>query len=439
MRFPLVVLTFVLTPSLLVLAREEVSSRAVGRLKQATVLVKASTVLGEQRGAGFLVQAKGGVGYVAANAHVVQSGEKPSRRVECVFRSGTADEFVVPANVLSVDRDRDLAILRVKRSDLPAAVSLDSGLEPRQGSPVYILGFSSETDTPSKGRHPAVTVSQGTASAAGRTRSDDSPAMQITGAVTSENSGGPVVDAEGNLIGMAVAAREGSKQNASAIAPLELQDALYGRIDKVSVTEAGEARRRIEYKFDVTLVDPMNGIRSVFVHTTPRDKVRGQPPRNRDGSFAPVASNMRAHKLEVSDGRALGSVFLDARGERAEPQLYQLRFLRGDKATRYTAPAVLQATEAASPKDEATVADATPQNEAGARRQAATSNPPASPPAQCQTSFSRTDRRRSGARSEVRQEAAGQCPATRRGRCRSVLCHAIRRQGRDRNLRRESG
>ncbi len=148
------------------------------------------------------------LGHVVTNAHVV----KNATRITVQFSDGRAAD----AEVVGKDTDTDIAVLKVSTSEGLFPVSRASGLELHQGDRVYAFGspfgfkFSmSEGIVSGLGRDPQQILS----SSGGYTNF-----IQTDAAVNPGNSGGPLVNVEGKLVGMNVAiatapSRQGEGQN----------------------------------------------------------------------------------------------------------------------------------------------------------------------------------------------------------------------------------
>src|SRR5262249_39843358 len=138
---------------------------------------------------------------VLTNAHVVgmliNEGNKP-KKIEVVRNSGTSEEKKYPGEILGVDRGADLAVLRVKASDAPKPLEVKSARSLVETQQVWVFGFPLGA---SLGK--AVTVSN-TAVSSFREENGVLAKVQVNGGMQPGNSGGPVVDAHGNVIGVAV-------------------------------------------------------------------------------------------------------------------------------------------------------------------------------------------------------------------------------------------
>ncbi len=131
-------------------------------------------------------------GYILTNSHVVHN----ATRFEVVLNNGQKYE----ANLIGEDRATDLAVVRVNASGLPYAAIGDSGAL-RVGQLIIAignpLGFQS-------------TVSTGVVSSVGRHwRSEDGRlienVIQHTAPLNPGNSGGPLVDSRGQVVGINMA------------------------------------------------------------------------------------------------------------------------------------------------------------------------------------------------------------------------------------------
>jgi S1-C subfamily serine protease len=140
---------------------------------------------GEQTsGTGFFVPAEG---HIVTNAHVVRG---------CVQRSVTMSSALpVTARVLAEDVANDLALLKVEAK--PAAVAtLRAGV--KIGEKIAVFGFPLVGVLSTKGN-----FTEGNISALTGIR-DDTAFLQISAPVQPGNSGGPVLDGSGNVVGVVV-------------------------------------------------------------------------------------------------------------------------------------------------------------------------------------------------------------------------------------------
>jgi serine protease Do len=139
-------------------------------------------------GSGFIISPDG---YVVTNYHVVEE----SRKVEVTLTDGR--KFT--ARVVNGNKDADVAVIKIKANNLPVAQLGDSS-KLRQGDWVVAIGNPYGFDH---------SVTAGVVSAVGRRIDDENGGTLATGdliqtdaAINSGNSGGPLINMEGKVIGI---------------------------------------------------------------------------------------------------------------------------------------------------------------------------------------------------------------------------------------------
>ena len=131
------------------------------------------------------------------------------------------EEESARGELVAVDLDEDLAIVKasgVKQMPKP----IDYRHEPKlaETMPVYSFGFPFGHFLATGKGNPAVTVDKATISSLRNDSADELALVQISGALNPGNSGGPVVDARGRLVGVAVATIKNSSGIGFAIPSL---------------------------------------------------------------------------------------------------------------------------------------------------------------------------------------------------------------------------
>jgi putative serine protease PepD len=166
-------------------------------------IIDSGQLSGEAVGTGVIISADG---EILTNNHVIAGGGD----VQVRFSGNTEP---LPATVVAADPDNDLALLRVDvGADLPAATLADPA-SIQIGEPVVAIGFALDLDG-------EPTVTAGIVSAVDRTLSISQTEaldglIQTDAAISSGNSGGPLVDAAGQVIGINTAVAESNAQRAA--------------------------------------------------------------------------------------------------------------------------------------------------------------------------------------------------------------------------------
>ncbi|HEY7134334.1 MAG TPA: trypsin-like peptidase domain-containing protein [Acidimicrobiia bacterium] len=169
------------------------------RLAPSVVTIRGNTPDGTAAGTGIVI---GKNGEILTNAHVVSSDEQitVSREGESRARSAT---------LIGLDTDADVALIRVGDTTglQPAQLGDSSALH--VGDPVVAIG-----DALDLGSTPSVT--QGIVSALGRNVDTMTGVIQTDAAVNPGNSGGPLVNREGQVVGINTAVATNPETGAPA-------------------------------------------------------------------------------------------------------------------------------------------------------------------------------------------------------------------------------
>jgi S1-C subfamily serine protease len=145
-------------------------------------------------GSAFFVDASG---LMITNYHVISSEVDPSYEgySRMYIRLGDSSSPRIPAKVIGWDKAMDLALIKAEIT--PEYVfSLVDWVIPKVGDTVYAIGSPGGLEK---------TVTQGIVSALGRRFLQIGDVIQIDAAVNQGNSGGPVVDMQGRLVGIVFA------------------------------------------------------------------------------------------------------------------------------------------------------------------------------------------------------------------------------------------
>ena len=155
-------------------------AQTIERIERGLVYIKTPS----GSGSGFIVEEDG---LVVTNAHVVEDFETVS--------VVTADGAEYAGSVLGVDEIADLALVKVRAGTLFAAMGLGDSDGVQVGDDVIALGFPLRYELGS-----SLTVTRGIVSS--KRVSYGVEELQTDAAINPGNSGGPLVDREGNVIGV---------------------------------------------------------------------------------------------------------------------------------------------------------------------------------------------------------------------------------------------
>ncbi|MES2512322.1 MAG: DegQ family serine endoprotease [Pseudomonadota bacterium] len=217
------------------------------------------------QGSGFIVSADG---IILTNAHVVKDAKEVTVKL--------TDRREFRAKVLGSDPKTDVAVLRIDAKNLPV-VSIGKTSDLRVGEWVLAIGspFGFEN-----------TVTAGVVSAKGRSLPDDSavPFIQTDVAVNPGNSGGPLFNARGEVVGInsQIYSRSGGYQGVSFAIPMDIATKIKDQIvatGKAEHARLGVAVQEVNQAFanSFKLDKPEGALVSNVEKDGPADKAGLQP------------------------------------------------------------------------------------------------------------------------------------------------------------------
>ena len=360
----------------------------VEQIKDATAFIKMDAGQLSGSGSGFVMRVDGDTAYLVTNDHVVTPPSKivvpigrlrqrvvntPKARITVVLRSGTSREQSLTAEVMATDAEADLAVLKVAGvRDLPKPIDFGHRAQLAETMPLFIFGFPFGSALGGGKGNPAITVGRGTVSSL---RLDDRGGLavvQINGDLNPGNSGGPVVDSKGRLIGVSVAAIKGT-QIGMAIPAAELSQMLRGRVlgtavvrkkiegdaaqiageiwmlDRLHKVQASKALNlRIpnvavagkaeggDIEIEAKLLDPLRRIKSVSLHYAPTTAPPAALP-NAQGLWDPLPAATTL-ALKIEEQKAVTAMSLPAGTAPDAPFTFQISYVNGDGTTAFTQP-----------------------------------------------------------------------------------------------------
>jgi serine protease Do len=182
---------------------------------------------GQASGSGVIVDSEG---WIVTNAHVVENAR--SVRVDLMQPQppGTGGSILRPrsrrlaARVAGLDRETDVAVLKVEERGLPA-LELGDSESLRQGQLVMAFGSPLGLEN---------SASLGVVSAVARQLKPDDPMIyvQTDASVNPGNSGGPLVDVEGRMVGLntMILSQSGGNEGIGFAAPSNIVRSVYEQL-----------------------------------------------------------------------------------------------------------------------------------------------------------------------------------------------------------------
>lgn len=178
---------------------DEGIAEAVDKVYDAVVVVK--TYRNKElyaTGTGFVYEIDGNKAHILTNHHVIESGEE----VYVQFTDGNSEEV----QIVGSDKYADIAVLSIDANDSVKVASIGSSEDARIGDTVFAVGAPLDASTYSgtvtrgivSGKNRLVSVSLGNSNISDWVMS----VLQTDAAINSGNSGGPLANGNGEVIGI---------------------------------------------------------------------------------------------------------------------------------------------------------------------------------------------------------------------------------------------
>ncbi len=181
--------------------RAQLTSRLLEKGKQATALVERTDT--HATGTAFCIDAQG---LFLTNQHVAGAA---GGTVRLVVHSGEHNQEIYTAHVVRASQQADLALLKVAKATF-TMLPLGHSEALRETMPVTAFGYPFGTALAEKGdEYPGVTVTIGHVSSL-RKRNGVLARVQLDAALNPGNSGGPIVNNQGEVVGVVQAGIPGS-------------------------------------------------------------------------------------------------------------------------------------------------------------------------------------------------------------------------------------
>ncbi|OAI48258.1 hypothetical protein AYO44_07450 [Planctomycetaceae bacterium SCGC AG-212-F19] len=230
----------------------------LAKVKAATVFLQVK--LHDDRtiqGSGFFTDEPG---LIATNAHVLDMLGPESRqplRIDVTLLDSTGKTRTLTGKVVGVDHTSDLGLIRVEDKQLPTPLPVGSTMGLRETETVYVFGFPFGKNLGNE-----ITVGKATVSSLRKTPAGTIHRVQLEGGLHPGNSGGPVVDGKGNVIGVAVGGVRNSPVG-FAIPGEHVLPFLNGRISGSIVGTPYKDGAGLMLPVTLELVDPLGRLKMV--------------------------------------------------------------------------------------------------------------------------------------------------------------------------------
>ncbi len=282
---------------------------ALTRAKTAAVFIECETASVKASGSGWFGMEDN---LVFTNAHVLSMknpGSQKPKKLTIYINPGTNQERIIPharIEILAVDREADLAVLKItNETNLPIPLKIRPSRELNDLEPLVVIGYPGGrlmSRMNNSTRAPQATVN--TTSFSTNRINDDGElySVQIRGGAGPGNSGGPIIDYDGNVVAVLVRGPSNAVFAASVCygVPTEYVSGLMaGRVSEIEYGQAYRKGGKIRIPVSATVLDPFQRMKEVGIGVwvgDPSTKKRA-PGAERTG-VEPADSDFQEVKLE---------------------------------------------------------------------------------------------------------------------------------------------
>jgi S1-C subfamily serine protease len=262
------------------------------KVKAATVHLQVKVPDGRVlQGSGFFTDEPG---LIVTNAHVLNMLDPESRkpvRVDVTIESGTDRSRTCIGQVLGVDRGSDLGLIRVEDKDLPQPLKLGDVNELLETETVYVFGFPFGKDLGKE-----ITVALSTVSSLRKSGAFISK-VQLEGGLNPGNSGGPVVNGKGHVVGVAVCGVRGSKIG-FAVPANHITPFLNGRISGSGIGTPFKEGGGQKLPVSLDVIDPLGRVKMLAVEVWTGNSGPSRPPNDKEPPALPSDSPAKRYELK---------------------------------------------------------------------------------------------------------------------------------------------
>ncbi len=275
----------------------QLAPELVAKVKQATVYLHVTMPSGvTAEGSGFYAMERG---IIVTNAHVLGmmlGSSRVPKQVDVVQDSGLPTETRMVGEVLGVDRISDLAVIRVPDTGkLPAPLALASEA-PIELQKVYIFGFPFGERL---GKN--ITITEKKVTSLRPDKEGGLKEIQIDGGMNPGNSGGPVVNTHGNLVGVSVSIITGA-QISFAVPAERVRKVMEGRVAEHQHGEAYAQQGKTHMPVRLKCLDPLNKIREMRVDVWTAPAGAARPTTDQKPQSLPGDGPRQEHVMKYANG-----------------------------------------------------------------------------------------------------------------------------------------
>jgi hypothetical protein len=177
------------------------------RAKASTVLVEVKNGPRHRSGSGFCVHPSG---LFVTNEHVIA---QDGGTISLVIDASLKTQRILKAQVVRRDKELDLALLKVDGAEKFEPLELGTDNDLGELTELIAFGFPFGAALAREGEYPSISVNVGNVTSLRKDKQGNLNRIQLDAALNPGNSGGPVLDRKGKVVGVVVSGIQNSGVN----------------------------------------------------------------------------------------------------------------------------------------------------------------------------------------------------------------------------------
>ncbi len=280
----------------------------IDKVKQSTVLIRIDSFSNHKKiGSGFVFKKIGDVSFIATSRSLIE-GSLDDIPIPVVLNSGTKKEQVAFAEMLAIDRDSDLAILSVTAQEGSSVLSLDNVSFGTARTKLFVFGFPRISVMATPRGNPSVTVSRCSISGVLKD-GNNTRAIRFNPSLDLGNTGGPVIDSDGNLVGIVgVDFSLPTKHRIALAVPIQrLIEFTNGKIEHLTIKYAQKEKGNYQIGIHYDILDPFHNIQKIRIAFSSSSGLSWSDISTRPLVRGYWQSLLKHRKMQITDGNWSGT------------------------------------------------------------------------------------------------------------------------------------
>jgi hypothetical protein len=276
-------------------ASEKLSQEVLRKVSALTVLVKSKTKLGIIPATGFIFKQTGDDVYILSKGNIFPDDPK----VKITFYSGSSKEKTLPGDLICYSDRHNIAVIKVHAPFFKEPGFKESSAKFHRTMQLYIVRFDFGLKPAGSSKGPSPSFIPSGIAALHKNPDGSLKSIRLDAEVSQKNAQTPVVDAEGNLVGLLHIGLRGTRMTGILLFK-DFNKILKGNIEKISFGKLFKDHENFKLEITTRKFDPFNSISGFGVLVMPQSMLP-RKPRMKNNEFQPIAEPDAFKNLPVTN------------------------------------------------------------------------------------------------------------------------------------------